>query len=158
MAGGRHAAPRRAAGVGGHAAIRRRTIEIIFQRYPGTDADSAVRGLEYRVTIGGAERRGTTGDDGKVTIRVAPGVTAHLHVMGTEYRLTSRGTLEAVSHLRGVQRRLNMLGYNAGQVDGVMGKHTEYAVLGFQADNDPLSVDGLPGRNTQRKLEEKVGE
>jgi len=158
MANEAHAVPRRAGGARGFALLRRRTIEIIFQRYPGTDAASAISGLDYEVTVGrGSTRRGRTGNDGKLTIRIAPFARARLNIMGTEYRVRARSGLERFNHLRGVQRRLNMLGYNAGAVDGSMGPKTEHAVLNFQADNAPLKVDGLPGPRTQRALRDKVG-
>jgi len=158
MADEAHAVPRRARGARGFALLRRRTIEIIFQRYPGTDAAGAISGLDYEVTVGrGPSRHGRTGNDGKITIRIPLSASARLNVMGTEYILRARSRLEHFNHLRGVQRRLNMLGYNAGTVDGDMGPKTEYAVLNFQADNAPLKVDGLPGSRTQRDLRDKVG-
>jgi len=158
MAGPGHAVPRRARGAAGHAAIRRRRIEIIFQRYPGTAAASAIQGLNYEVTIGRHTRRDTTGADGKVTIRVPAGGTARLNIMGTQYRLTARSGLESSNSTRGIQRRLNMLGYNAGGVDGTMGSKTEHAVLNYQADNSPLKIDGLSGPRTCQNLRNKVGE
>jgi peptidoglycan hydrolase-like protein with peptidoglycan-binding domain len=51
-----------------------------------------------------------------------------------------------------------MLGYNAGQADGINGPKTEHAVLNFQADNNPLKADGLCGPRTQRGLRDAVGE
>jgi len=151
--------PRRAAGGGGHAAIRTVNIEVIFQLYPGTEAASAISGLNYQVTVGGgAARNGTTGADGKVTIRLRAGQVARLNVMGTEYRLRLRRTLEPVNDTEGIQRRLNMLGYQTGIVDGDMGPKTEHAVLNFQADNNPLKADGLPGPNTRARLRTVVGE
>jgi len=107
---------------------------------------------------GGAARRGTTGADGKITLRLPAGVRARVTVMGTVYDLAARGGLEASATVRGVQRRLNMLGYNAGGVDGVNGPKTEYAILNFQADHNPLRVDGLAGPRTQQMLHDTVGE
>jgi hypothetical protein len=152
-----HAVPRRAKGAKGHAVIKRTKIEIIFQRYPGNAAASAIRGLDYEVTIGTRTRRDKTGADGKVTIRVPAGGKARLKVMGTEYVLSARRKMEPGNILKRAQRRLNMLGYNAGALDGIMGPKTEYAVLNYQADNSPLKVDGLPGPKTRKNLKKKVG-
>jgi hypothetical protein len=158
MANGR-AVPRRESGASGHATIQRRPIELIFQRYPGTEAEAAIQGLNYEITVGGSPpSRGTTGADGKVTVRLGSGETADLNIMGTTYVVRARTRLEPVDQLRGVQRRLNILGYNAGPVDGDMGPRTELAVLNFQADNSPLVIDGLPGPRTQRALRDRVGE
>ena len=159
MAGWGHAVPRREAGSSGHATIRRRPIDLIFQRYPGTEAAAAIRGLDYEVAVAGSPpTRGTTAADGKITIRLGAGETANVNIMGTVYQVTARSTLEPSNQLRGVQRRLNMLGFNAGPVDGSMAAPSEYAVLNFQADNAPLIVDGLPGSRTQRAIRDLVGE
>jgi len=151
-------APRRRRGAAGHAALRPVNIEIIFQRYPGTEAASAVQGLNYSVQVGtGAVRNNSTGADGKVTVQLRSGQTARLTVMGTEYRLRLRRTLEPVNQMRGIQRRLNMLGYHAGDEDGNLGPITEHAVLNFQADNNPLKADGLAGPQTRQRLRNRVG-
>jgi len=157
MAVGAHAVPRRRDA--GHAAIRVRTLELIFQSYPGTEAAAAVSGLDYEVQVGrGPVRRGTTAVDGKITLRLPAGVRAQVTVMGTVYQITARGALESQATVRGQQRRLNMLGYNAGGADGINGPKTEYAVLNFQADHSPLLVDGLAGPRTQQALHNAVGE
>lgn len=159
MAANGRAVPRREHGASGHATIRRRPIELIFQRYPGTEAAAAIQGLNYEITIAGSPpSTGTTGADGKVTIRLGAGEVANLNIMGSTYEIRARTSLEPVTQLRGVQRRLNMLGYNAGAVDGIMGPITEHAVLNFQADNNPLLIDGLPGPRTQQALRDRVGE
>lgn len=152
--------PRRVRGAGGHAVLRPITVEIIFQSYPGNEAASAISGLNYQVRPPrrGRPRNGTTGADGKVTINLWPGQLTRLNAIGTDYQLRPRRRLEPSNRTRGIQRRLNMLGYNAGTVDGTMGPKTEYAVLNYQADNNPLLVDGLPGPRTQGNLRTKVGE
>ena len=59
--------------------------------------------------------------------------------------------------LKGVQFRLNALGFGAGPVDGVMGPRTARAVRSFQNTYPPLSVDAVPGPKTQAKLVEVCG-
>jgi N-acetylmuramoyl-L-alanine amidase len=78
--------------------------------------------------------------------------------LGSIYNISVRNKLEKVNTLHGIQKRLNMLGYNAGRVDGAIGPRTERAVLNFQADNDPLRIDGIPGPETQKTLKKVVGE
>jgi Putative peptidoglycan binding domain len=158
MANGAVAAARRLFEAGGHAAIRPVTLEVIFQKCPGTAAALGISGLNYQLTVGSnPPQNGTTGADGKVTVRLVPGTTATLNVMGTDYRLSVCGSLEAPNSTHGIQRRLQILGYYTGRVDGVVGKKTEYAVLNFQADNNPLRVDGLAGPQTQNRLKTVVG-
>lgn len=152
------AVPRREAGAAGHAVVRPQVIEILFQRYPGTAAAAGISGLNYEVIIGAnPPRPGTTGADGKVTVQLLPGASARLRVMGTEYVLTVAAGLEPVDQTRGWQRRLNMLGYNAGNPDGVVGRKSERGVLNFQADNSPLKADGLCGPQTRQRLRAVAG-
>jgi hypothetical protein len=151
--------PKQASGTTSAAVLKIHKVELIFQKYPGTDAQAAIRGLEYEVKIGsGPARKATLGNDGKIIIRIPAGQYASVKIMGTEYKIRRQPVLKAKNTLKGVQQRLNLLGYNAGYIDGIMGPKTEYAVLNYQADNNPLRVDGLPGPNTQNSLETKVGE
>jgi hypothetical protein len=158
MADAGNAVPRQPQGGRGHAAIRLHTIELVFQRYPGTDATSAVQGLDYEVRVGRLARPGTTGADGKVTVRVPAGTRATVTAMGTMYELSAAMHLPAHDTIEGAQRRLNMLGYNAGFPDGSIGPKTEIAVLNYQADNAPLRVEGLLGAQTSTGIRDKVGE
>jgi peptidoglycan hydrolase-like protein with peptidoglycan-binding domain len=50
-----------------------------------------------------------------------------------------------------VQRQLNSLGYDAGEVDGKFGRKTERAVRSYQDDNDLFS-DGVVGPRTHAAL------
>lgn len=61
-------------------------------------------------------------------------------------RLGSRG-----SDVRTLQQRLNSLGYNCGNVDGIFGNRTLNAVKNFQRKNG-LAVDGIVGPATRGKL------
>jgi hypothetical protein len=159
MGGGGSVVPRRAAGSPGLATITRTRVEIIFQRYPGTDANSAIRGLDYHLTPPeGPGSFSTTSADGKVAVSLAPGETAQLEIMGTTYEIRLWPTLEPVTQRQGYQRRLKILGYYTDNVDGTAGPNTEYALLHYQADNAPLKIDGLAGNQTQTSIRNKVGE
>ena len=50
-----------------------------------------------------------------------------------------------------IQERLVTLGYNTNGVDGIFGNGTKNAVIAFQKSKG-LSVDGIVGTNTWRKL------
>lgn len=151
--------PRRAR-ASGSAGVRRRLVTIYFQRCPGTDASLGIQGLNYTVKIGasGPATSGTTGADGKIEIKMYVTDTATLKIMGTEYSVSIQGTLAPADKFLGVQRRLRMMGYFVGDADGKLNASTEYALLGFQADNGPLKIDGIPDANTQQKIKAKVGE
>ena len=55
-----------------------------------------------------------------------------------------------------LQTLLRSKGYDCGKVDGDFGGKTEKAVLKFQNDNR-LTVDGIVGKNTAKKLGFKWG-
>jgi N-acetylmuramoyl-L-alanine amidase len=115
----------------------------------------------YVLTIGGRDIEGTTAGDGLLEETIpALATDGVLQVAATEddpnVRVEWRigiGQLDPVETLKGVQARLNNLGYTCGPVDGLMGPLTEGAVRRFQEDHD-LTVDGIPGPNTQGKLEQ----
>ena len=61
---------------------------------------------------------------------------------------------EAVERM---QQQLNALGFDAGEVDGVMGSMTQSALREFQSSNG-IIADGYPDRNTLCTLSKKTGE
>ena len=61
--------------------------------------------------------------------------------------------LPDVSTVKGQQLRLNNLAFNAGIVDGIMGRKTRAAAKGFQQAYG-LEVDGIIGPRTQKKLKQ----
>ena len=74
-------------------------------------------------------------------------------------RASSTGSLSTPASTRSaadatvqaVQQKLNELGYNAGPVDGLMGRRTRSAIVAFQQDSD-LQPDGHPGAGLLAKL------
>lgn len=64
--------------------------------------------------------------------------------------------MDPVDTLSGVQARCNNLGFDCGVVDGVMGRKTREGISGFQSEYG-LSVDGVPGPQTQQRLAEVYG-
>ena len=66
------------------------------------------------------------------------------------------GHLDPVEELTGIQKRLNNLGHNSGPEDGIMGSWTEAATRRFQKQVG-ITVDGVPGEETQAKLKDSQG-
>lgn len=56
-----------------------------------------------------------------------------------------------------LQKRLNMLGYVVGPIDGIFGRQTEAGVLRFQRERG-LRVDGIAGPQTISLLKKMTGE
>jgi hypothetical protein len=164
--------------------VNRRRVQIFFQRFAGTNAASGIKGLDFTITInGGLPIVGVTPSDGKIEMLLAAGDTAQLNILGSTYDVSLLvGGLHPVAELRGVQQRLNMLGYNAGlplQADATAPStpapppvppavsidpaiesqatlETELAIYNFQADNDPLFNDAIAEINTQTRLQNNV--
>lgn len=61
----------------------------------------------------------------------------------------SKGSQGAITKL--LQERLKALGYNVGAIDGINGSQTQTAIKAFQRAKG-LTVDGIVGKNTWRKL------
>jgi hypothetical protein len=95
---------------------------------------------------------------GRITVVLPPGGSGVLTVFGTSWKITraaAGAALTAVATVRGIQERLNILGYHlrspgktpAG-VDGIAGRVTETAVLAFQSDYRPQA--GAPAAAANR--------
>jgi len=70
-------------------------------------------------------------------------------------RLLARGARG--SEVTELQKRLNMLGYVVGPIDGIFGSQTEKAVRLFQKEHG-LAVDGIVGPQTVRELKRLTGQ
>ncbi|UCD37375.1 MAG: N-acetylmuramoyl-L-alanine amidase [Fidelibacterota bacterium] len=71
-----------------------------------------------------------------------------------EYRgrtLPGANTKIAVISIKDLQKQLKRLGYAVGKVDGIIGPRTTGAIWAFQRDQG-LSIDGIPGPQTRRRL------
>jgi hypothetical protein len=158
------------AGVVAHNTVNTRTVSIFFQKFPGISSTSGIAGLDFRVlnADGTVAQQGRTAANGLIRVRLGPLNTQKLEILGSVYDITLLGRpLHPREELRGVQERLNMLGYNAGTLradnqradlvdaNNRMGLNdnaqTERAILNFQADN-ALFADAMVGPNTQTKL------
>lgn len=139
-----------------------RKVKVIFQVYPGTggtDAERGIANVDFTVTVASHSLRATgrTAADGSLEIQIPAGSTADLNILGTVYPITVRTAIEGSTTTKGVQRRLNLLGYELGGVDGAVGQKTDRATLNVQADSD-LDADGVIGSKTRSQLTTKFGE
>jgi peptidoglycan hydrolase-like protein with peptidoglycan-binding domain len=109
------------------------------------------------VATPGIAVNGTTAADGSVTLDIPSGTTANLQIFDTVYPITVRRTIEAPGTTKGAQRRLSLLGYELGGIDGQVGEKTDRATLNLQADSN-LDADGVIGNKTRAQLRTKFGE
>jgi hypothetical protein len=114
------------------------------------DASGRERNIEYRWQRTGLPEVRRPMLTGTITLPLAPGAKGTLTVFDTSWEITRAAagvTLDAVATMRGVQQRLDRLGYHLrspGQVspglDGIEGPVTEAAVIAFQADFRPTGA------------------
>jgi hypothetical protein len=138
-----------------------RKLKVYFQRFPGkggSDADRGIADLDYVLKVGGrVVDRGKTAADGSIEMQVPAGERIQLEILGTTYDVKIRSSLEQETTVHGQQRRLSMLGYELGGVDGNFGERTDFAALCFQADLS-LNPDGIIGATTRGRLKSELGE
>ncbi len=138
-----------------------RKVKVYFQLYPGkqgSDADRGIPDAEFILKIGGrVVQKGKTAADGSVEMMIPAGQKAELLVFGTTYDVEIWNYLEPTTDLKGQQRRLCMLGYELGNVDGIHGEKMDRAALQFQADQSK-EPDGIIGNQTQSALRTEFGE
>lgn len=92
-----------------------------------------------------------TGKNGLIEENVDAAVSSvKLKILGDEIELRI-GHLDPITRVKGIQQRLNNLGYNAGAVDGILGPKTRLALMSFQAAQK-MKVSGLIDEDTRRAL------
>jgi hypothetical protein len=120
--------------------------------------DEAFAKKKYCLKFRDAQLSGTTDDSGMLEQRIP------IDVVEVELDLTiddqagktyawsiEVGFLDPIEQLTGVQGRLNNLGFDCGEVDGIMGPRTSAALSAFQAHYG-LKVDGIVGPETRERL------
>ncbi|HET6567182.1 MAG TPA: peptidoglycan-binding domain-containing protein [Rhodothermales bacterium] len=138
--------------------LKTATIQVVFRRYPGTDAAGGIGNLPYRLLVDGSVvASGVTPADGILRLSFSSTKQASLEILGSVYHLRIRRSIEGITTVHGQQRRLNSLGYFVGGVDGDVGPHTDDGILQFQADHDPLDPDGIVGSKTRNQLHTAAG-
>ena len=120
-----------------------------------SDEDAPRAGLPYILEIDGKLFSGQTDAQGVIDRPIPPHARRGKLILGTgdtseEYEL-ELGYLDPVSEISGLQARLNDLGFDCGQEDGVIGPETESALRAFQAEHG-LNETGAPDDATRQKL------
>jgi hypothetical protein len=120
------------------------TASLIDVFLPLTAAGAAPREIPYRWARSGMADISRNMASGRITLPLAPGSSGTLTVFDTQWRImrvAAGVALSGVGGLRGIQQRLNILGYHlrapgaAGAgIDGFNGPKTERAILSFQVD------------------------
>jgi N-acetylmuramoyl-L-alanine amidase len=113
-------------------------------------------GEQYELHVDGKTSKGSLDGSGMLTLSIPPDASsAYLRVRGRSIPLTL-GTLDPVDTVSGQQARLNQLGYNCGDVDGIAGPKTEAAMRRFQKDAG-LGETGDADAATISQLKQQYG-
>ncbi len=140
-------------------------VKVYFQCWPGSDAASGVENsaaagaktVKYTFTVDGTKVKDDEeiGAAGLVALPLPTGKSGTLEILGTKYNVTQH-TMEVLTSKEGRQRRLNMLGYELDDVDGIFGPKTDRSIMNFQADDGTLIPDGAAGPLTRAELKTDV--
>jgi hypothetical protein len=145
-------------------------VKIRFQIAPGTGANLGIADAEYKLLSGSTEiASGTTTADGEIEVPLQPLLTGAVtvRIFESDFNLTLHGGLEAVTTLKGQQKRYDILGYHTGYLrdvvgnglpdDGRDGPKTQQCIMNVQTDGS-LAIDGTVGNQTRTELTSKAGE
>lgn len=142
-----------------HVFRRRGVPEIYRTRFLTWDGKPRA-GLAYTFLVGGAERQGTLDADGAMQEWIPPAADRAVILLAdgetVERYEVLLGHLDPLTELRGVQARLNSLGYTCGAPDGTLTAATTAALRAFQRDQS-LEVTGEADAATVAKLRDAYG-
>ena len=124
----------------------------VFRVHMRDETGTAIENEPYELRITGHRIiHGRTGDGGLIEAPVPDDVQeATLVFCGEEFRVWLGG-LDPISRVKGLQARLNNLGYGAGPVDGILGPKTRQALYRFQR-LEGLPATGLVDDDTRKRL------
>jgi len=122
------------------------------------DNDEPRADESYTLEVDGELFLGTTDAEGRVKHSIAPSAKQAKLIVGEnkdQYTL-DLGCMDPITETVGVQARLNNLGLNCGEVDGVIGPETKSAIRQFQRKYG-LKESGEADSVTRDKLVEMHG-
>ncbi len=132
-------------------------IDPKVKKHPKTGAK---RTISYSWAQDGKEPVSVVMESGRITISLPLGSHGTLTAFGTTWEITRAGpgvNMTPVNQMRGVQERLNRLGYHLRKpgeekagTDGILGRRTEQAILQFQVDYVP---PGAPPAGAANQLQ-----
>jgi hypothetical protein len=122
-------------------------IELRDEIYKGIES------VSYTLVIpGGVKIEGKTGQNGLIETPVPSWARkGTLYLPGGAIQL-GLGELDPVRQIRGVQQRLNNLGFNSGPIDGIIGPKTRRGIAAFQASQPDLKPTGILDDETAKRL------
>jgi len=117
-------------------------------------------GVQYTLEIDGQLFSGETDAEGRLQHPMPPDAKGGKLIIGTgddqEEHELQLGNIDPITEISGVQARLNNLGFDCGEVDGVLNAKTRTAVERFQQEYS-LPVSGEIDQETRENLKQVYG-
>lgn len=117
----------------------------------------------YKLEVGAQSFEGKTSGDGLIEHKVPSGKKRGKLTLWLDNKKTSSmiwpleiGSLEPHEETRGIQARLNNLGFTCGKVDGIIGPKTSAAIKAFKKKNGLADNDTIDD-STKNKLKDVYG-
>ncbi len=125
------------------------------------DSGKAHAGKRYRLVVGTLDVEGRTDGNGRLEHPIAPSARAGALQLFTDDAEPAKnyvwklriGELDPVDDVKGVQGRLNNLGFRCGPVDGIAGQKTRAGLRAFQK-RDEVEPTGKIDDSTKKQLVE----
>jgi N-acetylmuramoyl-L-alanine amidase len=135
---------------------RRKGVPTIF-RIKVLEEGEPLSDLPYRIEIDGKGHEGESDPDGIIEHWIPSNATRATLFLGPpeeEEEIEIKvGNLEPVTTVKGVQQRLNNLGFDAGEITNEMNDDTTQALKMFQAEMGREDPDGALDNETREALE-----
>ena len=135
-------------------------LDPTFLRIRVLDDDAPMAGRPFTLRVGGVTTTGVVKPDGTIEAQISPTALDGFLTVGAgseplQLKL-NLGKLDPVENNKGVQQRLNNLGFDCGAVDGIIGPRTRGAIRNFQGKNG-LLINGILTDETRARLKSEHG-
>jgi len=120
------------------------------------DKGDPIADTPWKMTLGEETFEGTSGGDGLVEQEVPTAMGEGILEIDTHKFPLRIGHLDPIDEVEGVQKRLHNIGYDCGNIDGVVGCKMAQSLKLFQKDN-ALKESGKIDQASKDKLKELYG-
>lgn len=138
----------------------RRTLGTVRLHLRLLDEGEPRAGESYVLEVDDQRIEGQTDGMGCLEAQIPAEVTRVVLRLGQvddeERYMLEIGALDPIEKITGIQARLHSLGYDTGEIDGIVGQKTRSAIAEFQKEHD-LPVTGKIDVSTQDTLKEAYG-
>lgn len=140
--------------------FRRKGVPSILRIVLKNEQDKPRANVAYTLEVDGTLFSGETDSKGQLMQHISPNAKRGKLTTGigeeAEEQEFQLGYLDPISEFTGVQERLNNLGFDCGEIDGVIGPQTQEAIGAFQQEYK-LEPTGKLDNATRQELKKQHG-